>query len=128
MQNNNKNHNFTDRRSGRDFLYRAMVGINIFAWLIFVIVMCMFHFARPELETGFGRFLNVYSRTSWNSYLVNWMFLLLCGCVLLSTLVILIRKRRARRRTDGVWANVFFLVITSVISLIYLWINADVDL
>ncbi|WP_070112547.1 hypothetical protein [Glaciecola punicea] len=46
---------FEDRRKmnrSNDTFYRAVLGINVFAWALLAGSLILFHYARPEFITG----------------------------------------------------------------------------
>ncbi|WP_416304941.1 hypothetical protein [Neptunicella sp. SCSIO 80796] len=128
MANDNKSYFSDQRHKGKDLLYRLMVLTDVLAWALFVAAMAVFHFARPEMETGFNRFLDVNVREGWNHSLIGWLVWLLVFCVGMSLLMIVIRSRRARRKTDALWVNIFFLIIAASASLAYLLLYVDMDI
>ncbi|WP_438863083.1 hypothetical protein [Neptunicella sp.] len=126
MPNDNKTY-FSDQRHQKgDLLSRLMVLSNVLAWGFFVAALAVFHFARPELETGFSRFLDIDTREGWNHSLVGWLVWLLVFCVVMSVLMIVLRSRRARRKTDALWVNIFFLMLIASASLVYLLLNVEI--
>ena len=124
MMNKEDNHwNGVDRRhtpAKKDTLYRVLsIGV-ILGWCLFVIAMLVFHYARPEISPGFFDYKNVNSRDFWDAPMTLILLLLLGGCFLLSVAALIIRAKRARRRNDGLWLNLFFLFIGTLASLLWL--------
>lgn len=48
------------------------------------------------------------------------LLLLLGACFFLSVAALIIRAKRARRRSDGLWLNLFFLFTGTLASLLWL--------
>ncbi|GAB3035816.1 hypothetical protein [Bowmanella dokdonensis] len=101
-------------------LYRLLVIFNILAWLLFVVAMLVFHYARPELETGFMQVLGVESREQWAMPLTGYLLILLLFCFCLSLAALFLRQKRARRIQDGPWLNLMILTCLSAGSLFWL--------
>ena len=114
----NKYHNLEERRQGQDIFYRLMVALNAVAWVIFLAALTVFHFARPEMETGVSRYFDVDIRNEWDHSLLNLLFMLLVACVGLTLIMLMIRSRRARRKTDSLWGNMFVLIAIAGVSLL----------
>ena len=104
----------------RERFYRLLVIFNILAWLLFVVAMLVFHYARPELETGFMQMLGVDSRDDWSVPLTGYLLILLLICFCLSLAALVIRQKRARRLQDGPWLNLMILTCLSAGSLFWL--------
>ncbi|MDN4503288.1 hypothetical protein QX776_12830 [Alteromonadaceae bacterium BrNp21-10] len=111
-------HKISERRFGHDIFYRLMVALNVASWSIFIAAMAVFHLARPEMETGVSRYLNIEIRTDWDHSLLSLLFMLLVSCVGLTLAMLIIRSRRARRKTDSMWMNMFILIATAGASLL----------
>ncbi|WP_088328645.1 hypothetical protein [Lacimicrobium sp. SS2-24] len=123
MNKDNKHWDGTDRRqtpAKQDALYRTLTVGVILGWCLFVVAMLVFHYARPELSPGFFDYKNVESRDVWDAPMTLILLLLLTSCFLLSGLALYLRAKRARRRNDGLWLNLFFLFAGTLISLIWL--------
>jgi H+/Cl- antiporter ClcA len=112
-----------DRRqtpAKKDSLYRILsIGV-ILGWCLFIIAMLVFHVARPEISPGFFDYKNVDSRDFWDVPKTLILSLLLGCCFLLSVAALIIRAKRARRRNDGLWLNLFFLFTGTLASLLWL--------
>lgn len=109
-----------DRREkpkSKDALYRIAIAGNVLAWLSFVASMVVFHFARPEQETGVHRFYGVEVRTEWHADYLPSLLILLASCTTMSLVVLLLRHQRSRREDDSLAVNVFLLVVVAAIAL-----------
>ncbi|XOV77552.1 MAG: hypothetical protein ACFHVJ_11380 [Aestuariibacter sp.] len=113
-----------DRREkpkNKDAVYRfAMVG-NVLAWLAFVASMVIFHFARPEQETGMHRFWGVEVRTEWHADYLPSLLILLASCTLLSLVAMILRRRRSRRKQDSFAFNIFLLTVVASAGLVWVY-------
>ncbi len=123
MNKDDKHWNGADRRqlpAKQDTLYRILsIGV-ILGWCLFVIAMLVFHYARPEIAPGFFDYRNVDSRDFWDAPMTMLLLILLGCCFVLSAVALMIRAKRARRRNDGLWLNLFFLFIVTLASLLWL--------
>ncbi|MFC7001727.1 hypothetical protein ACFQMB_09550 [Pseudobowmanella zhangzhouensis] len=73
-----------ERRQGKDAGVRFLELASIGGWIMFIIASIIFHFARPELQTGVQRFWGIETRAEWNATLLPYLQGLLAICVLLS--------------------------------------------
>lgn len=113
-----------DRRSkpkDKDWFYLFTLVGNGVVWLLFVGAMMVFHFARPELESGLSRFWGEPVRQEWDAELTGWLYVMLFVCALSSILLIFLRKHRSRRKNESQAAN---LIILATVALGFLfWIH-----
>lgn len=113
----------TDRRKQprkHDTLYKIVVAINVFIWVMMVIALGLYHYGRPELSLGFYEYLNIQVRTSWKQEYYWALVTLLQVCLVLTLATSLLRAKRSRRKHDHFGFNLFFLVFIIVVSLITL--------
>lgn len=126
MVDNTKTWQGPDRRkkkSQKDPLFKLMVAGNIVAWLIFLVSLYIFHYARPEVEYGFYRYLGIASRSHWIIPLTNWLAVLLVLTLLFSLSSIWLHKKRARRAQDNLGVNLFILLVAALGGLV--WVIAQ---
>ena len=107
-----------------DKLYRMVVGINLFAWLLFVVALIVFHYARPELVSGLQEYWGVDVRTDWSDTLSFYLILLLCLCIVLATITLILKRRRSRRKGDFFGVNVGFLLAITLAGLVWVLTQA----
>ncbi len=55
-----------NRREKKDIWAKSLIGLNIFVWLLLIVIMLIFHRAQPEFETFFDRFYLLKLRTFWD--------------------------------------------------------------
>ncbi|MCC2616082.1 hypothetical protein LJ739_07500 [Aestuariibacter halophilus] len=113
-----------DRRQtprSNDGFYRFVVGINIVAWVVFVVAMVVFHYARPELISGVQTFWGMEGRTGWVGGLSGYLVILLAVCVAISVLVIVLKRQRSRRKQDFLGVNMFILLVVSAVALTWIY-------
>ncbi|MBF7073182.1 hypothetical protein ISG33_07210 [Glaciecola sp. MH2013] len=115
---------FVDRRqvpSQKEPLYRAMVILNICAWISLLVALVLFHYARPEFVSGVQKFWGVEGRIYWSEAHVQGLLTTLQVCLGLSFIAVIMRFRRNRRKTDSFGVNLFILLTIATISLITLY-------
>ncbi|GAB5382253.1 MAG: hypothetical protein Alis3KO_37120 [Aliiglaciecola sp.] len=106
-----------------DRFYQIVLGLNIFAWVVFVAALIVFHYARPELISGVQEYWGVEGRQDWSRSLSVYLLILLALCTLMSLLVLILRRFRTRRQNDYFGINVVILLAISITVLI--WIVSD---
>ena len=108
----------------QDAFYKLVQGLNIFAWVVFVAALIVFHYARPELISGLQQFWGVEGRSEWSESLSIYLFVLLGICLSLAGAVIILKRQRNRRKEDFLGINAFLLLfITGAISF---WIISQI--
>ena len=111
-----------DRRKTKDFWAKLLLYLNILAWMLFILILLIFHRAQPEFETFFDRFYKLHLRTNWDTqYLYYLTYAVLFG-IFLSFSGLLLGAFRGRRHTDHKHA----LIIIGIFSLILLWFSMNV--
>jgi hypothetical protein len=104
-----------------DKLFQAMVGVNVVGWVVFVVALIVFHYARPEFVTGVQDFWGVTGRDQWSASLSTYLVSLLFGCVVLSLIVLIMKRKRTRRKNDNFGINGLILLIAASLSLAALY-------
>ena len=104
----------------QDKFYRIIMGLNLVAWLVFLIAMIVFHYARPELISGVQEFWGLEGRTDWSSTLTFYLLMLLGLCFTLGVAVVVMKRRRSRRKNDFFGINIGILLTITVTSLIWI--------
>lgn len=116
-------HNSEDRRKTPHpdtLFYKVMLGLNILAWAGLVVVLILFHYARPEFISGVQQYWGVKGETTWTMSYVDAMVVLLRVCLALSLVSTVMRARRSRRKSDSFGINLIVLTIIVATSLITL--------
>ncbi|NVK57993.1 MAG: hypothetical protein HWE26_20525 [Alteromonadaceae bacterium] len=100
--------------------YRVEVMLNTLAWLVLLICLILFHYARPEMVTGVQQFWGVEARTYWSGEHVAVLATLLQVTLLTSLITMLLRYKRQRRKSDRYGVNLFILAGISAAGLLTL--------
>jgi heme/copper-type cytochrome/quinol oxidase subunit 2 len=81
----------------------------------------VFHDARPEFVSGVQAFWGIEGRQEWSKTLTMYLVGLLSLCVVISVMVLVMKRRRNRRDKDYFGINGYVLMVTAVSSLIILY-------
>ncbi|MCV2885993.1 hypothetical protein OE749_14970 [Aestuariibacter sp. AA17] len=127
MTDNSNWHGEERRQTPRkgDRLYRIVEILNICCWLVFLAALIVFHYARPELISGVQEYWGINGRDSWAQSLTLPLLMLLVFCLMLTSVVFVLRRKRNRRKRDFFGINLYFLLALVIIAL--LWITAQVS-
>lgn len=106
-----------------DVFFRIIVALNIVAWFLLVTSLIVFHYARPEFITGVQVFWGIDGREFWSQPHLQHLLSLLQASLALSLLVLFLRTKRNRRKTDAFSLNISVLFIISALSLLVLYIS-----
>ncbi|RJG48452.1 hypothetical protein [Motilimonas pumila] len=93
------------------------------SWSLLLVALLLFHYARPELETGLVRYFELDVRTHWQPHLKNYLLYVLWGCSGLSLLSFVINLRYSRRKQDKVWFNFIMLLVICAVSLLFFYLK-----
>jgi len=97
--------------------YKVMLGLNIVGWVGMVVVLILFHYARPDFISGVQQYWGI---KSWSESHLSAMTIMLQVCLIVSLVSIIMRARRNRRQSDSFGINLFILFAIAAISLITL--------
>ncbi|MDT0594647.1 hypothetical protein [Glaciecola petra] len=118
--------NVVDRRKksrSHDKLYQIMAGINVLAWIVLMLALIVFHYARPEFITGVQNFWGIEGRDFWAEEHLGDLLTLLQICLFLTIVTIVLRAKRNRRKMDRFGVNILILLIISITSLVTIYLT-----
>ncbi|GGW75062.1 hypothetical protein [Alteromonas halophila] len=121
MGNKNTISTQSDRRQlprRQDMVYRGVITLNVIAWLMLVVALILFHFARPDFVSGVQQYWGIEGDTAWSQGYLTALQGTLLVCVGLTLLSMILRRHRTRRQADRFGANLFILALLAAISLI----------
>jgi heme/copper-type cytochrome/quinol oxidase subunit 2 len=98
-----------------------MVGLNVLGWFSFLAALLVFHDARPELVTGVQAFWGIEGREEWSKTLSIYLVGFLVACVVISVIVLIMKRQRNRREKDHFGINGYVLMLAAASSLIILY-------
>ncbi len=101
-----------NRRERKDIWAKSLIGLNIFVWLLLVVIMLIFHRAQPEFETFFDRFYLLNLRTFWDIKYIDLLIYFVVTGIIISLIGLFMGRYRGRRKND----HLISLLITGVIS------------
>ena len=94
-----------------------LIGLNILAWLLLVVALIVFHYARPDFVTGLQRYWNIPGDTQWSAELIQVLFRLTQLCLVATIVAMVMRIRRTRRKRDEYGVNLYILLIAGLATL-----------
>ena len=112
-----------DRRHGPDWLTRLLQGLVLLCWGGFIVLLSLYHHARPEVAYGFLVYGGIKVRTSWDPLFTPWLVHGLWGCSLLTLAVLLLDRKRSRRRDDALHINLAILLLVLIAGLLFYYVG-----
>jgi hypothetical protein len=115
-----------DRRKIRriqDNFYRLLSWLNGLGWILFIAVVYLSHYARPEFESGLDRYFGLEVRDYWDPDYTRTILVLLLCCIGLSMAVLLLKLRRNRRKNDKYSPFGFGLLILALVTLVMILVG-----
>ena len=100
--------------------YKVMLALNIVGWVGMVVVLVLFHYARPDFISGVQQYWGIEGDTTWSESHLSAMTIMLQVCLIVTLVSIIMRARRNRRRSDSFGINLLILFAIVGISLITL--------
>ncbi|MGY4027055.1 hypothetical protein ACW5WQ_14035 [Aeromonas rivuli] len=107
-----------ERRRGQDRLIVLLHWLAIVCWACVMVLLTLYHYARPEIAYGFLRYGGIAVREHWDPALTPWLEYSLWGCVAFTLLVLTLQYRRSRREQDGYQLSLRVLLLILIISLL----------
>lgn len=106
-----------ERRKGADWIDISINVLNILAWVVFLIALVIYHYAKPEIKYFVYEMVNepVEVRTHWIEELKNWLFITLYTCTFISALTLIVNRFRLKRRDDRQRYGMIMLVVVCVV-------------
>lgn len=120
----NSNNELMNRRKQprqNDGLFKFLVFMNVLGWFVFLGALIVFHYARPEFVSGVQAFWGITGRQEWSSTLSLYLAGLLFMCVVISVIVLILKRQRNRRENDYYGINGYVLMFTALSSLLILY-------
>lgn len=108
--------NGIERRRGSDWRIRLLRVLTLASWLLYIVCLLLFHFARPEMNTGIARYYGVSVRHHWDPLYSETLLYLIWLCSGLSLVSLLMGIGRGRRCTDTRRYNLMLLTIVALVS------------
>ena len=106
-----------ERRKGADWIDVAINVLNISAWIVFLVALILFHYAKPEVEYFIYSMMNepVEVRKHWVVELKSWLFVTLYFCTFISGLTLVVNHYRLKRKDDRQRYGLMMLVVVCIV-------------
>ncbi len=115
-----------ERRGKVEGWRRWVWVLAIFGWLLILASLVLFHYARPEFKAGLDSHWGLQAREAWDRQMADWLFYCTAVTGVLSLISLYINSRYQRRKTDGYWMNLIFLLLSSMVGIAwYLVVGAN---
>ncbi|MCK5096619.1 MAG: hypothetical protein KAR45_00870 [Desulfobacteraceae bacterium] len=105
-----------NRREKQDIWSKSLIALNIFVWILLIIILLIFHKAQPEFETFFDRFYQLNLRTFWDIKYSDLLIYFVATGLFISLTGWILGRFRGRREND----HLISLFLTGLISIILL--------
>ena len=112
-----------DRRHGPDWLTRVLQGLVMLCWGGFIVLLSLYHYARPEIAYGFLVYGGIEVRDYWGPALTPWLVYGLWSCCALTLAVLLLERKRSRRQDDSRHVNLAILLLVLIASLLFYYVG-----
>ncbi|MGY3870303.1 hypothetical protein ACW5W4_12305 [Aeromonas crassostreae] len=109
-----------ERRRGPDGWIVLLHWLALLCWACVLVLLTLYHYARPEIAYGFLRYGGIEVREHWDPALTPWLEQSLWGCAAFTLLVLVLalQYRRSRREDDGYGASLILLLLILIASLL----------
>lgn len=106
-----------DRRQKQDKIGTVVNVLNGVAWLVFLIALIIFHYARPEAEYFVYMLIDepVEVRDFWVKELKAWLYIALYSCVGITATTLVVNRTRLKRRNDRERYGLYLLLVVCVV-------------
>ncbi|TNI86254.1 hypothetical protein CF119_09175 [Aeromonas sobria] len=111
-----------DRRHGPDWLTKALQWLVVLCWGGFIVLLSLYHYARPEIAYGFLVYGGIAVRDYWDPALTRWLLYWLWGSCGLTLTVLLLERQRSRRKEDSMHVNLAILLLILIASLLFYYV------
>ncbi|QNF18818.1 hypothetical protein FT669_20375 [Aeromonas jandaei] len=111
-----------DRRQGPDWLTRLLQGLVLLCWGGFIVLLSLYHHARPERAYGFLVYGGESVRAGWDPVFTPWLLHGLWGCCLMTLVALLMGRKRHRRREDARHVHLAILLLILIASLLFYYL------
>lgn len=108
--------NGVERRKGTDWRIRLLRFSALASWLLYIVCLVLFHYARPEFNSGIARYHGLRVRNYWDPTYSDLLLYLIWVCSALSLLSLVAGYQRSRRSEDSRRYNLILLAVVTVAS------------
>jgi hypothetical protein len=111
-------HIYKNKRRNPDLILTLLAWTNAIAGISLVVVLILFAFAKPDLETFFDRYYDITLRSTWNHAFSGYIAFFLCLSLVSSATGLYLNGKRLRRKDDYIRAMLVVSLVISTIGLI----------
>lgn len=101
---------------------KVLAWLSILGWTCLIVALVLFHYGRPELETGIIRYFGIEVRKVWLPEFRFWYAFMLSCCALISIVSLWVNRSRVKHH-HRIRYNVVLLLLVSMFLLATLMIN-----
>lgn len=100
-----------------------VVGVmSLFGWLLYMIALSMFHYARPEPENFYDSVLGNTVNPYWNPTYVDLFLGFAAAGMVLSIAALALNVYLYRARRTHIWLNLIILILALISTVaLFLW-------
>ncbi|CAG9296262.1 hypothetical protein [Celerinatantimonas diazotrophica] len=102
---------FVNRRKGPDRFQRLLGALSVLCWVLFLVALIVFHYARPQVNYGYLDYKGIATRQHWDAAYLPWFIRSLWLCFGITIVEVLLRIKRNRRKNDYHYYNIFILML-----------------
>ena len=105
-----------ERRKGADWIDVGINVFNILAWVVFVVALIIFNYARPERDYFVHQMFSepVEVRRHWLEGLKYWLEISLYACTSISLISLVMNRFRLKRKDDRQRYGMYMLTVMCV--------------
>ncbi|WP_375057900.1 hypothetical protein [Zobellella sp. DQSA1] len=101
-----------------DWLGRLLAGMTLGGWALYILLLILFHYGRPEQEFGYLRYLEVEVRTHWLSLPTFWFHMGIWGALGLAVTTFTLVHRKGHRHSQFLKVYLVMLASAAVFTLL----------
>lgn len=111
-----------ERRRGPDVWIRSLTWLAVSGWILMFFALILAGLAKPESKTVYDHFFSVSRtfRNYWDDRLVRYIYYIMSAGIFISTVGLLINRKRHRRKYDQYRISLILLGIISLMFLVFL--------
>ncbi|PSJ46929.1 hypothetical protein [Zobellella taiwanensis] len=102
----------------KDWLGRLLAGLTIGGWTLYVLLLILFHYGRPERRFGYLSYLEVEVRTHWLTLPTLWFHLGIWGALGLAVTTFTLVHLKGRRHSQYLKVYLVMLASAAVFTLL----------
>ncbi len=92
--------------------------VNLLCWALFFTALLLFHYARPEIDYGLLRYMQVDVREDWLTGTKPLLYIILMVCSMMSLAAFSLLRQRSRRSEDSRGYNLLGITLFSIALLL----------